>query len=387
MVMNYFGFDNPIVRKYGMGLISKDLHLAEQILAPRKERGETAHVYMANDIMPVADPVAKTCYYEWALSSFNTYKGPLRQFGRRVNGLNRENYIGFFNGAVPSRIDYNLHCLNTLFGTSLSGLYLDNSYPKACTNVQHPACGYLRADGNLQGGYNLFGTRELVKRAAVLAYQSGGLRPHVSVHMTDAMVIPCFSFAGLCIDGEDRSQLSMDRDFMDSWPLERVAIMGAVDWGPMRGWLPKIHFPKGVQETRPTRTMLAELKLFDMWIWHAHCNRGVVQRVEQIEAACGIGEPDTHFFGYWENAKHVRVAHADVKSSFYVRPGKVALLYVTNFSRNQAQVSLDLDFSDFDLQGPVARDAENGKALPMTGATAVVQIPWHDFRMIKLTPQ
>ena len=58
MVMNYFGFDNPIVRAYAMGLVSKDLHLARQILEPRKGRGETAHVYMANDIMPVADPVA-----------------------------------------------------------------------------------------------------------------------------------------------------------------------------------------------------------------------------------------------------------------------------------------------------------------------------------------
>jgi hypothetical protein len=385
MVMNYFGFDNPIVRKYGMGLISKDLHLAEKILAPRKQRGETAHVYMANDITPIADPIGKTCYFEWALPSFDTYKGPLAQFGRRVNGLDPRNYIAFFNGAVPSRIDYNLHCLDTLFTTSLSGLYLDNSYPKACTNVQHPACGYVRDDGNLQGGFNLFGTRELVKRAAILAYKRGGLRPHVSVHMTDAMVIPCFSFAGLCIDGEDRSQLSMERDFMDSWPLERVAILGAVDWGPMRGWLPKIHFPAGMEGVKPTRTMVAELKLFDMWIWYAHCNRSVVQRLEKIEADCGIGQPGTRFLGYWENAEFARVDHPDAKASFYVRPGEVVLMYVTNFSREPVEVGLALNLAEFGLRDLSATDAENSKALSMTDGVLEVDIPPHDFRLIKLT--
>jgi len=124
-----------------------------------------------------------------------------------------------------------------------------------------------------------------------------------------------------------------------------------------------------------------------MWIWHAHCNRGVVQRVEAIETACGIGGDDTRFLGYWENAKHVRVDHADVRSSFYVRPGQVALLYVTNFSRDPAQVSLELDFADFGLQDAVARDAEKDNVLPTSGATLALEIPWHDFRMIKLTPR
>ena len=387
MVMNYFGFDNPIVRAYAMGLVSKDLHLARQILEPRRQRGETAHVYMANDIMPMADPVAEYCYYEWALRSFNTYDGNLNQLSRRVNGLEPRNYIGFMNGAVKSRIDYNLSCLNTLFDASLSGLYVDNSYPKACTNIQHPGCAYIRGDGVLQGGFNLLNTRELVKRAAVLAHRRGGLRPHVSVHMTDAMVIPCFSFAGLCIDGEDRSQLSMERDFMDAWPLERVAIMGAVDWGPMRGWLPKIHFDEGLTEDRPTRTMLAELRLFDLWIWPAHCKTSILKRVYDIEEGCGIGRADTRFLGYWENTQFVRAQHPDVTVSFYVRPGEVVLMTASNFSREDVDTALEWNLAEFGFADGQVIDAESGDALPRTSAGTRLRIPWHDFRLVKVTPR
>jgi len=268
----------------------------------------------------------------------------------------------------------------------LSGLYMDNSYPYSCTNVQHPHCGYVRADGQVQGGYNLAHTRDLIRRVAVRAYQKKGIWPRVSIHMTGAMVIPCFSFADLCIDGEDRSQMSMDKVFMDFWPLERVAIMGAVAWGPMRGWLPKIHFAEGTKQERPTRPMLAELKLFDLWVWPAHCNTRVLQRVLDIEKACGFDKADVQFLGYWENAGHVRTGHKDVRSSFYVRPGQVALVYVSNFSRKDVTVRLRLDLGRFGLTGATVVDAETGKPVTSTGGVCPLAVPWHDFRLLKLSP-
>lgn len=385
-VINYFGFDQPVVNAYSQGMISKDPHLARQILAPRRRAGQSAHVYMANEEMPVADPVSRYMYYEWAHSSFHFYRGGLGAMRRRFFGPDPEHYMAFQNCATPSRLDYNLHCFDKLLDMGLSGLYMDNSYPYSCANTQHPHCGYVRGDGQLQAGYNLANTRDLIRRVAVRAYQKKGIWPRVSIHMTGAMVIPCFSFADLCIDGEDRSQMSMDKDFMDFWPLERVAIMGAVAWGPMRGWLPKIHFAEGTKQDRPTRTMLAELKLFDMWIWPAHCNTRVLKRILDIEKACGLGKGDVRFLGYWESADHVTTGHKDVRSSFYVRPGQVALVYVSNFARKDVDVRLRLDLGRFGLARANVVDAETGKALTSTGGVCPITIPWHDFRLLKLTP-
>ena len=249
-------------------------------------------------------------------------------------------------------------------------MYMDNSYPYACRNLQHHDCGYLRPDGRLLAGYNLFNTRALVRRAATLAAQKQGLWPRVSVHMTGAMTIPYLSFADLCIDGEDHPQLDTTKDFMDLWPLERVAIMGAVNWGPMRGWLPKLHFADAYTAERPTRTLLAELKLFDMWIWPAHCNVNLLRKMLDIGKACGAAEKDAQFLGYWENEAQVKPMHPEVRASFYVRPGKVALIYVSNFSRQDIETDLKLGLSRFGLAGAAVTDAESGAASPATAAPA-----------------
>jgi hypothetical protein len=200
------------------------------------------------------------------------------------------------------------------------------------------------------------------------------------------MVIPCFSFAGLCIDGEDRSQVSMEKDFMDWWPLERVAIMGAVAWGPMRGWLPKIHFAEGVKRDRPTRTMLAVLKLFDMWVWHAHCNAAIVRRLERIEEECGIGKDGTRFLGYWENGDVIRHSMPGVKASGYFRKGETALVYVSNFAREDVTVPIAFGAAGIGFPGLSVTDAESGAVIPEKGGHWYVSIPWHDFRALRLSP-
>jgi len=385
-VINYFGFDSPIVAEYSQGMTSREPDLARQILQPRREAGESAQVYMANEEMPWADPVARQMYYEWAHGGFQFHLGGLAHMSRFVYGPDPANYISFHNCATPGRVDYNLHCFDRLVDLGISGLYLDNSYPFACSNLQHESCGFLRADGSLQSGYNLFNTRSLVRRAAVLAQRRGGVWPHLSAHMTGAMVVPCFSFADLCIDGEDHSQVSTEPDFMDLWPLERVAIMGAVAWGPMRGWLPKIHFAEGVAQEQPTRTMLAQLKLFDLWIWPAHCNTRLLQRILEIERECGLAEDDVRFLGYWENAHYVRHTSDSVKASFYVRPGEVALVYLSNFSRESVAATVGFDLTEFGLGDPTVLDAETGETIGAQGGTCSVPIPGHDFRMLKLLP-
>ena len=158
----------------------------------------------------------------------------------------------------------------------IDGLSMDNSYPNDCVNIQHEGCGYVREDGIVQGGFHLFETRELIKRSAVLSYLHKSNLPWFSVHTTSAMVIPSFSFADLCIDGEWDHR---GKDFMEFFTLPYLEVFGAGAWGSNQGWLPKLH---GLEkEVKPTRTMLAALKLYDMWIWRANCNITLLNQLKK----------------------------------------------------------------------------------------------------------
>ena len=68
-------------------------------------------------------------------------------------------------------------------------------------------------------------------------------------------------------------------------------------------------------------------------------------------------------------------------------PGKVALLYVSNLSRRPVEASLALNFADLGLANVNAADGENDAQLAVAGNRLRVHIPWHDYRMIKLTPR
>ena len=131
--------------------------------------------------------------------------------------------------------------------------------------------------------------------------------------------------------------------------------------------------------------MLAACKLYDMYLYAHYCNVGVVQTFWDIEKAFGTTAKDCRFIGYWTaDATAVAGLAPGVKSSYYVRPGKGALVYLTNFNPDRQDVSCRLDFKRWDLGAFRAVDAETAQALSAPAGALNLAIERHDFRLLRL---
>ncbi|MBM4047768.1 MAG: hypothetical protein FJ279_21910, partial [Planctomycetes bacterium] len=154
----------------------------------------------------------------------------------------------------------------------VNGAYSDSTGPVACRNVLS-GCGYVR-DDNVQAGFNLLGNRDFHRRLAAILHQhrTGG---RLTVNTTDAMVIPCFSFADSSVDGEDARPLTGGRDYLDGWRLDMVrARMMGRQWGLVSEWLPtgapEASWGPGADDLRVTRSLLALTLLHDVLVHWNH---------------------------------------------------------------------------------------------------------------------
>ncbi len=356
-----------------------DAFLANNLKKMWNQTNKSALIYIANDLFNSHDPVMKSLKDEWVMR--DDVESVRELLPMKPYGTEPRDYLSSLVCAGASRVDYQIARLDRCMREgAIDGVYLDNSFPAVNSNIQHANGGYIRGDGQVQGGYHLTETRDLVKRTATLAHQHRCHWPALVIHSTSAMVIPSFTSADLCVDGEWDYQ---GKDFMDFFPLPYLEVFGAGAWGINQGWLPKLHGMEN--ETKPTRTMLAALKLYDMWIWNAHCNAGLVQKYIDLEKAFGVSEKDCRFVGYWDqDDSAVAGLPVDVKSSYYVRNGKGALIYVANFNPKQLEISVRLDFEKWGLGAATTVDGETNQKLALTSGALHLTIEGHDFRLIRL---
>jgi len=373
------GFGMQFMERWS-GVRFADYFLANNLKQRWNRTGGSGLIYIANDLFNANDPVMSSLKDEWvrAPGSADQLMG---MFPIKMYGPNREDYDSRSVCAQASRVDYQIACLDRCMREgAVDGVYMDNSPPSPCVNIQHANCGYVREDGRVQAGYHLFETRDFIKRSAALSNRYHTNWPWWAIHSTSAMVAPCFSFADVCIDGEWGHE---GKDFMDFFTLPYLEVFGAGAWGLNQGWLPKLHGLEG--EIKPTRTLLAAVRLYDMLIWMAYCNATVVQKFIDLEKTFGTTEKDCRFIGYWEkDAVAVAGLPVGVKSSFYARPGKGALIYVSNFNPKQQTAACRLDFRKWNLGDFKAVDAETGKEIVLTAGTVNLEVEGHDFRLIRL---
>ncbi|MBI4028698.1 MAG: hypothetical protein HY360_27215 [Verrucomicrobia bacterium] len=375
------GMGYGMTRKEVYGITYRDYYLAKQNLEMLLKRKGifSAHMYIANDMLPAGDPAMAYMKHEWMREPFADYADTGHAV-YKVCGANSENYWNYITCGSASQVDYQVHCMNEdMAHGAIDGVYLDNSYPATCQNLQHPSCAYVREDGSLQGGYHLFATRDFIKRCAVLSHLHKTRLPHFTVHSTSAMVIPCFSFADLCVDGE----WGQKGDFMEFFTLPYLEVFGAGAWGPNQGWLPELQHLGVADWKKPTRTLLATLRLYDMWIWDANCDQAEKKRLEELEKKFGVQEPDCQFIGYWrDEARVITGLPRDVKSSFYVRLKRGALIYLSNFNKEKQEIKARLDFRQWGLTDCKVADAENGQGIALNDGMLALAVEGRDFRVI-----
>lgn len=365
------------------GLGIKDNFLLDKYIAALDPKGDRPILlYIAKAYFTLGDPVARYFYNEWHTVPEVSYN--LRNtIPTKKYGINPDDYFGPAGCLYPERIDYMAYKIDIFMKNNprLRGIYWDENYSMPCLDVFHKNCGHRLEDGTVQAGLHTYGLRELDKRAQSIFQKYNRPFPNLLVH--SALMPPLISFADINLCESERGTKNLD--FIDYWDLPRLENVGAGAWGINLMWTPQWEqtaMQGGPNTLANNRSMLAALKLFDFNIWQVWCMPALLAKFRATENKFGIAEDDSRFFGYWqkENKQAVSGLPVFVKSSFFVRPGKGVLVYVSNLNKAKQTVPVKLDFSKWNINNFKATDTESGQEIKLDKNTVSLDIGGHDFR-------
>ncbi|MCC6579766.1 MAG: hypothetical protein IT440_04945 [Phycisphaeraceae bacterium] len=377
------GFANVWGKYREQGIVCKDFWLAKKHFAKAKREGLVKNVYMCNDLPAWGDADVRYMQYEWVNFPLQFYPGAQTHMPFKICGTAADNYLSVRAPLEPSRSDYTVFRMaQWIHEAEVGGIYMDECYPFRSTNIHHANGAYVHPNGKVRGVTYQLETRDLLKRCAVLGHLHGNTSPWVSVHMTGGMMPGVFSFADLCLDGE--AGLPETMDYMDYWPMEYMEVTGAGAFGGNLAWLPMLGYgDRAYKQTKPTRTLMALLKLYDIWIWPTSLNMTVFRQLKDIEKEFGIGQDDCCWLGYWDKSASVWFPlPPSLRASAYYRPGKGALIYVSNFSKERQSITFTPDLRSLGIEQFSILDAETQQPLQ----DHELSIEGHDFRLLRVIP-
>ena len=259
----------------------------------------------------------------------------------------------------------------------MSGVYDDNTFFRL--NYDWVAGGaWIDAKGDVHPSFQLFASRTFCRRQIQAMLEAGVKDPWLTMHHTNANILPVLSFATNTMGMEWKYGAD---DFQDRWPSDYVR---AVNQGYQGGFfataLEGLFDLKPEDKTRVTRTMLAVLLPHEVQpTLQQTGDHALVCRVLGIKQAFGVAEDDCVYTAYWDPANPL-VQRDDVLVSVYRRGDR--MLAVIG-SQAKEEVRLDLRLKSGRIR--TAKDAETGGRLKIADGAAVLTLPRHDFALVELT--
>ncbi len=282
------------------------------------------------------------------------------------------------------RNNFVMYTLNQLMSKGyVDGLYSDDTFPMPSTNLITGA-GYIRNDGKIQAGYSMFALRDFFKRSAYL-FRKHNCSRSMMVHMTDAMMMPCYSFWDIKNDNEWGKVKPGKIDFIDAFSLGEICARSmSRQYGMAAVW----HTPADRKNSPNDGDDLACLLLLHDIIGRT---TNIGKRTSPGKSLFGIGEPDVEFLGYWVLQPNNDPEKKDVKISAWVRKKLgTALVVVANLSQQDWEGKLALPLKVMGLNSDdVALDAE-GKhetLLNFKNGELNLSIPRHNYRFLLIGPK
>ena len=224
------------------------------------------------------------------------------------------------------------------------GWYLDGpEWPMACNNPLH-GCGYRAADGTLHPTYDIFATRDFMKRLYVLTRQR---KPdgQLNIHNSTVMVIPTLGWGTSTWGGEQIDAIKPPVKTLDILPMDafRTEFMGR-QWGVPSEFL--------VYDGQPyyAKDVLAYTLLHGVLIrpaGHEHLDR--------IAALWKVYDEfpfkDAKLYPYWNNAELLKCEPEGVYATAYERPGEGLLMFVSNLTDRDADATVTLHSDQLNWKG------------------------------------
>lgn len=285
---------------------------------------------------------------------------------------------------TPSALDFMIYSYAQELKHGLQGIYLDDTFIMPSDNPDTLA--RIDNEGELHACIGILAMRELVKRIAVMQHQSKCSPRLLIVHMTNAQIVPCFSFA--------TSQLSWESMFGETPLQERYTLdaVRAVDTGlhvgmdpvALGGILRKTSTPEAwkTENARLSRTSLAMTLPHGVKIWYRWSPDDiywpVVSKVYEKMSELGCWNDDSVFVPYWIKDSAIAASSRDIIISSYRRPG-ACMAIVANMKKEDIKTAVKIDTAKLGLRGKMKTiDAETGEDLLLSD----ILIKGYDFKII-----
>jgi len=289
-------------------------------------------------------------------------------------------YEGRFGYSVltpKSRQDFILWNLNRMLKSgAIDGIYFDVNYPKASRNVVS-GNAYYDDNGNLRTGCDLFESRELFKRCAVLTWQNRGYNLNMA-HMSFTLIAPLHTWAGSILDWEARYGMS---DFQERFSKEYVRTLSL---GTQTGCVPVVLGSLGItgkgDRYRIQRTLLGMILTHEIKDWALGWgSNDLYRKIMRQLYEFGYGEPDCKVFRDWDPDFPVVIKGIDYSALTLSRNGKMILIICDYGKGGKTEVSLKPGTG---LKG-IFQCSDNTAVIKLKNG-CTFELPKNDFRILTI---
>lgn len=275
--------------------------------------------------------------------------------------------------------DYALYYLDEMLECGFNGVYNDNTFFAANYNWV-TGNAYIDDQGAVRPSLGLWRVRDYHKRQLTLMVERG-LDPWVTVHNTNANILPILSFATNSMGMEWKYG---SQDFQERFTPDYIR---AVNQGRQGGFFPtvldgirlsSIDKKSPDKSTWATRTMLAVLLPHEIRpTCQAESDAKLIRKIHDLMYGFGIAEPDCVYHAYWDETALVSSDDPKLLVSTYQR-GKKLLLVCGSYA---GDITARLTIRGNTPKS--AKNAENGTVLKINGNTIVFPMKKHDFALIE----
>ena len=287
---------------------------------------------------------------------------------------------------TPSAVDYMIYRLHQELLNGAHGIYLDDMYLMPDPNPETMA--KVDAEGVIHPSMGILAMRDLVKRTAVLQHKHKLYPRLLQIHMTNALLIPCFSLATSTLGWEKNygdtplpTRFTVD-DILATGTGLQLGAESCVLGGIKRQKVPAREWKKAFRQL--TRSLIALSLPFDAKFKAPVTKAGddeFYYSIISLAGEFGFWKPECRFVPFWESdAAALQVDSAEVLASSWRFPGKV-LLVLGNLSGKEQKLSLKADAAQLQLgSGYKIKNAETGKEEQGSRIT----IKPYDFKLLIL---
>ena len=277
-----------------------------------------------------------------------------------------------------SHQDYAIYYLKEMCKHGMTGVYNDNTF--FVNNYDWVTGGaWIDEKGEVHPSYQLYANRTFARRQIQAMLEAGIKKPWLTVHHTNANIIPTFSYATNTMGmewkyGADDYQVRYTRDYIRTVNQGYQGGFFATSLEGIFG----ISDPK--EKTRVTRTMLAALLPHEVQpTLQMSGDHALVKKALTIKQEFGVGEQDCEYRAYYDEENWFEQPRADVMISVYRRGGEY-LAIIGSYAEEDVELKLQLK-----------RGKLNEVVDPLDGAslkveTGVVKLPLkrHDCAILRL---